>query len=299
MSEPFEPITRYVGELRSKLEGMDSAIVHDAVADAEDHLRAALDQALSADPLADPKSAWQGIEAKFGTPEEVARAYREMEKPSRLPFREAILHEARSPLQRFVGVLADPRAYGALFFMLFSLITGILYFTWAVTGMSLSLGLMVLIIGLPFFGLFLFSIQGLALVEGRLIEALLGIRMPRRGPSAPAAKGIWKKFTARVTDRRTWTTLFYLVLKLPLGVLSFSVFLVLVVYALQLMFLPFLQLVLDAPLIVTDNVRIVLPIWATWTLAVAGFLDMIVVLHLARWMGRGYGAMAKAMLVKA
>ena len=64
--------------------------------------------------------------------------------------------------------------------MLVSLVTGIMYFTWAVTGLSLSVGLLVLIISLPFIGLFFLSVRGIALVEGRIVEALLGVRMPRR-----------------------------------------------------------------------------------------------------------------------
>ncbi|MFC1984321.1 hypothetical protein ACFLVO_04865 [Chloroflexota bacterium] len=52
-------------------------------------------------------------------------------------------------LKRFFGVFVDPIAWGSFLYPLFSLATGILYFTWVVTGISLSTGLIVLIIGLP------------------------------------------------------------------------------------------------------------------------------------------------------
>ena len=55
----------------------------------------------------------------------------------------------------FFGVFLDPRAYTSLFFMLLSLATGIIYFVFAVTGLSLSAGLAVLVIGVPFFLLFI------------------------------------------------------------------------------------------------------------------------------------------------
>ena len=45
-----------------------------------------------------------------------------------------------SLLGRFFGVAADPRTYGALFYMVLALATGIFYFTWVVTGVSLSAG---------------------------------------------------------------------------------------------------------------------------------------------------------------
>ena len=59
-------------------------------------------------------------------------------------------------------------------FMLLSMFTGILYFCVVVTGASLSLGLMILIIGIPFFIGFIGLTRVLALVEGRLVEAMTG-----------------------------------------------------------------------------------------------------------------------------
>lgn len=294
-----EGIERYLNELRNALAGTDPATVQDAVADASEHLQTALAQAHEANPDQGESEALASILGQYGTPEEVAKAYRDLENrmiPAFAP--PAPVSPERTPVQRFFGVLIDPRAYAALFFMLFSMIMGIVTFTWVVTGMSLSIGLMVLIIGLPFFGLFIFSIQGLALVEGRLIEALLGIRMPRRAAVQPRGEGLWGKFVARLKDRRTWTTLFYFILKLPLGVVSFSVFVVLLAWSVQLMLLPLFQYLLGIPLIVIDDLRFVAPIWLAPILMAAGFLDLVVVLHLAKAAGRGYGGLAKAMLVK-
>jgi hypothetical protein len=194
-------------------------------------------------------------------------------------------------------VLGDPRAYAALLFGLFSIVTGIVYFTWATTGLALSLGLMPLVIGLPFFGLFLFSILGFALVEGRLIEAMLGIRMPRRPARPPSGSGLWGKFKARLSDRRTWTTLLYMILKLPLGILSFTILVVLLTYSLQLILLPVVQIVLGFPLIMIGGVRYMVPLWLMPILMVAGFLDLVILLHLSRKVGKAYGGIAKGMLV--
>ncbi len=291
-------IDSYLYELRGRLAGADPATVQDAVNDAEEHLTNALAQALAADPSSTEERALPAILEQYGSPEEIAKAYREIETRSVPSFAPMPPSEETNPLRRFVAVLGDPRAYASLFFMLFSLITGIVYFTWAVTGVSLSLGLIVLIVGLPFFGLFVFSIQGLALVEGRLIEALLGVRMPRRAGAAPRGKGLWGRFVARVTDPRTWTTLFYLILKLPLGVLSFTVFITLLAYALELMLIPLLQPFFNFPFIVIDDVRFFVPLWTAPILILAGFFDLIVILHLARFTGRLYGGIAKAMLVR-
>jgi uncharacterized membrane protein len=294
-----EGIERYLNELRNALAGTDPATAQDAVADASEHLQTALAQAHEVNPGQGETEALASILEQYGTPAEVAKAYQELENrmiPAFAPLAPPAIERTR--IQRFFGVLIDPRAYAALFFMLFSMIMGIVTFTWVITGLSLSVGFMVLIIGLPFFGLFIFSIQGLALVEGRLIEALLGIRMPRRAAVQPRGTGLWGKFVARLNDRRTWTTLFYFILKMPLGVLSFSVFIVLLAWSVELMLLPILQYVLGVPLIVIDDLRFFVPIWFTPILMIAGFLDLVVILHLAKAAGRGYGGLAKAMLVK-
>jgi hypothetical protein len=138
----------------------------------------------------------------------------------------------------------------------------------------------------------------LALVEGRIIEALLGIRMPRRQAQPRPGLSIWGRFKARFTDRRGWTTTLYMILKLPLGVLSFSVFVTLLAYALQLILHPALRFLFGAPFFVINDVQFFIPLWLYPICFVAGFLDLIVILHLAKFAGKGYGAMAKAMLVR-
>ena len=294
----YPSIEAYLNDLRDRLAGSDPATVQDALADAEDHLQSALEQARRDDPEATESALLPQVVASFGTPEEVAKAYREIELRLTPPFAPAPAQGNRSLLQKFVGVLGEPRAYAALLYLLTSMVTGILYFTWAVTGVSLSVGLMVLIFGLPFFGLFVFSIQGLALVEGRLVEALLGVRMPRRQVPFRPRTGIWKKFVARIRDRRTWTTLLYLVLQLPFGIIHFTVFIVLLAYSLQLLALPVLQLLFDQPLVNFSFGSYFVPLWSMPLLFLAGVLDIIATLHLAKFVGRQHGAMAKALLVQ-
>src|SRR5688500_16987223 len=123
---------------------------------------------------------------------------------------------------RFFGVYLDPRAYLSLLYLTLCLMTGIVDFTFAVTGLSMSAGLAILIIGIPFFLLFIGASRGVALAEGRLVEAMLGTRMPRR-PVYPDRQGPWyARIVDMLTDRRTWTTLIYLLMMLPLGIFYFT-----------------------------------------------------------------------------
>ena len=61
-------------------------------------------------------------------------------------------------------------------------------------------------------------------VEGRIVEALLGVRMPRRPPSDRAAdEAIWTRIKEALSDIRTWSSMFYLLLMLPLGIIYFVI----------------------------------------------------------------------------
>jgi len=199
---------------------------------------------------------------------------------------------------RFFGVVIEPKAWGALLYLLFTLATGIIYFTWAVTGISLSLGLLILIIGIPIAGLFILSTRGLALLEGRLVEALLGIRMPHRPLFSPKDKGIWAKFKALLIDKYTWFSMVYMLLQLPLGITYFTVFITLISTSLALVAAPIWSLAFNLPVFTNNGTQYILNGWVTPFLTVAGVILFFATLHLAKVIGGLHGKLAKAMLVR-
>jgi len=171
-------IDEYLKQLRQALEGQDPALIQDALYDAEEYLRAEV----AAHPDKSESDVLELIASTYGAPDEVAAAYRDTEAKVKAalktPAPRAAAHS--SGVARFFGVYQDPRAYTSLFYMLLTLATGIVYFTFVVTGLSLSAGFAVLIIGVPFFLAFIGIARVLALGEGRLLEAMTGERMPRR-----------------------------------------------------------------------------------------------------------------------
>ena len=201
-----------------------------------------------------------------------------------------------SPVGRFFGVLADPRAYASLLYMLLSLATGVFYFTWAVTGLSLTAGLAVLIVGSPFAILFFASVRGLALVEGRLVETMLGERMPRRPLYADRGKPWLERIAAMFTDPRTWSTLVYMLLMLPLGTVYFTLAVTALGVALSVAAIPFAQAYGET--IQWDGVAIHAPLWSAPLTIAAGLLLLVLVMHGARAIGRLHGGLAKHLLVK-
>jgi uncharacterized membrane protein len=181
----------YLGELKRCLHGQSAALIQDALADAEEYLRSAVADA----DTETERQVLATVVDTYGSPQEVAQEYIKMEQSIQSPFPTS--QEERAPVG-FFGVLIDPHAYASYIYMLLSLATGVFYFVWAITGMALTAGFAILIIGIPFALLFLGSIRVIGWVEGRLVEALLGVRMPRRLNVEPSDGTIWQRIKAMV-----------------------------------------------------------------------------------------------------
>lgn len=297
-----ETIDSYLKELKNELSGSDPALIQDAVYDAQEYLYNAVgdtEQARGSNGRPESAVIPADVIEKYGTPAEVAHAYLEAE--SRLNPAPSAAHqpEQRSGWARFFGVAVDPRTYAVLLYMLFSLVTGIIYFTWVVTGVSVSVGLMVLVIGLPILGLFLASVKAIALMEGRLVEALLGVRMPRRPVFDRKGGGWWKQFKSWLSDGYTWSAMAYMFIKLPLGIIYFTLTVTFVSVSLSLAASPiwYYSLRNHVPIMAWNDQP--LPEWALPGMVILGVLMLFGTLHLFRALGRMHGALAKGMLVRA
>jgi hypothetical protein len=278
------------------------------LSDAEEHLRAAFAQTCAEQPDAPESDVLRQVLDEYGAPTDVADAYRQIEvrtvpplaprpQPA-APQLAAAAAAGRSLWYRFFGVFVDPRAYASLFYMFFSMFTGILYFTWAITGVSLSLSFLILIFGLPFILVFLLSIQGFALVEGKIIEALLGVRMPRRPLFSKPHLGFWDRLKALATDKLSWTTIVYMLIQLPLGTLYFSIFITMFMLGLMGIVYPIIHAIFDIPMMQIDKWVYYPPGWLQPLFVLVGLLWILVTMHAAKFVGRIHGAYAKVLLVR-
>jgi uncharacterized membrane protein len=290
-------VEEYLEKLKTNLEGCDAATLQDALSDAEEYLRNGLETARSADPEFNEAEALGKLIEEFGSPEEFAADYRKVEARVRPTFAAPPIKENTSILNRTIGIFTDPSAWSALLFMLLSLVTGIIYFTWAVTGLSLSIGLLVLIISLPLIGLFLLSVRGIALVEGRIVEALLGVRMPRRPIFVDRNISWWARFKILLGSKHTWLALVYMILMLPLGVIYFSVFVTLIALSLAFLAAPIAQLFVAFPILYFGSDQFYLDPGLGLLSGLIGLAFAIGTMHLAKLIGGWHGSLAKALLV--
>jgi hypothetical protein len=295
--QPPESVRAYLAELRRALKGAPRGLISDALADCEEHLNNEIAQ----NPGMDEAAVMASVVETYGSPQEIAEEYRDMEATISTPFPKNEISDDRGG--GFFSVISDPRTYGALLYMLLSLVTGIFYFVWTVAGISITAGTSVLIIGIPLALVFLMSFRMLSHVEGRIVEGLLGVRMPRRlPPTTQPDEKIWTRIKDILSDLRTWTSMLYLLLMLPLGVIYFVVGIVGLavslgiagtsIYALvtnqshvQIQALPWLEhLFHTAPGLIL--------------LTAIGIVLFFLLLHLARFVGWLHGKIAEGLLVR-
>lgn len=251
MGKPHDDaVTNYLDELERALRGADSALIHDALIDAETHLRAA---------IAAGTSAAAAIE-EFGTPSDIALAYfreqlsaarggvKEHVAPSSAT-RESTVIDARAAhansgdvfvsdaqtnvgapagfLRRIpiIGIYSDPYAWGAMVFLTFGFVLALAAFVWVMVLGSLAIGLLPTLLGIPLLIVLLGSARGISLFFGKVIEALVGIRMPRRAyrVDVSGVDGFWRRLWLWIKDIHGWLTVGFLIGNFPVALFFFTV----------------------------------------------------------------------------
>jgi hypothetical protein len=260
-------ISEYLQQLRRALDGADPAMIQDALSDTEEHLRAEC----AARPADSEEAVLAAIAGTYGAPEDVAAAYRETDRT---------VQAAIAPRSR-PGHAATPRVSTPLrrFFAVYGD-----FRSWT----SLMFMLLSLVTGVLYFTV-----------------VVTGQRMPRRPP--PVAVGSWwSRIAAMLRSARTWTTLVYQVLMLPLGVIYFTLAISLVALGLGLFVGGGAELLralgADLPSAIQWPGRSGAPTGieslfvGLACLALSGLL-LTALMHLARGVGRFHGRLAKRLLV--
>jgi hypothetical protein len=142
-----------------------------------------------------------------------------------------------------LGPYRERRTYLVFVYLLLGLPIGVFDFVLIVTGLSLGLGLLITLLGIPVLIGTLLVANALATFERRLAWSLLDAPMPRLpvGPE-PADGFFWRRLRSLVTSRRTWLEVGFLLLRLPMGILDFTVAVTIV----SLMLFGFVQPILVA-----------------------------------------------------
>ena len=172
----------------------------------------------------------------------------------------------RDAVRAFLGVVVRGQTYRNVAYLLLTFPLGLCYFVFLVTGFSLSLGLAVVLVGVPLLVGMLVAVNLLTRFERWLAGELLGVEIPVPEDHTTSPDDVRERLRTILVDRRTWTGLVYLPTKFATGLVWFVLIVTLLVVSISLLLAP---LYYD-----TAGVSITLP-WASvvadvWVAETAG-----------------------------
>jgi hypothetical protein len=209
-------------------------------------------------------------------------------------------------LKTVFGVIIAPRTYASIGYTLLALPLGTAYFVVLVTGFSVGVGTLVIWVGVPILLLTLAVAWAMATFERRLTSLMLEEEIGPMSSGTPVAtdgswRGRWQTLRAHLGNPVTWTSMFYLFVKFPIGVFTFTVTVTLLATSIGLILAPLFYRISD-PLVFTWWDGRVFTFWPidsmgeTWLVTLAGVAVLFVSLHLINGMAKWSGQLAKATL---
>lgn len=198
-----------------------------------------------------------------------------------------------NPVRGIFGILAWPRTYLNLVYLMIGFPLGLAYFVFYVVGGSLGIGLAILGIGFVILFLLVLAAWALAHFERLLANGLLGAEVPRPAPTA-IDEGGWPWVKSVLGNGVTWKGLAFQLLKFPLGLASWIV--TIVVLALVGGFIA-------APVVVHFGGTIQIDPWwvadtqrEAWIATAVGLAALLPALHLLNGLAWLWAQFARVML---
>ncbi len=133
------------------------------------------------------------------------------------------MEKNRSWLSRIFGVVVQGQTYLNILYLLLAFPLGLFYFIFFVVGFSLGIPLIILWVGFLILLMVLAGWWAFILLERQLASWLLGVDFPPLWREDISTKTTWEKFKSYIANPVTWLGLLFLLLKFPVGILSFTV----------------------------------------------------------------------------
>jgi signal transduction histidine kinase len=131
------------------------------------------------------------------------------------------------------------RTYANAFYLLIALPLGIAYFVALVVGFAVGLALAITLIGVPVLLATVALVSSFAGLERSQARSLVGLEMPNPVREASISAGtLWNWARGYISRAVFWKSLTYLILKLPWGILSFTVVITLGAVGIALLAVP-------------------------------------------------------------
>ena len=197
-------------------------------------------------------------------------------------------------------MIGERQTYLNMIYLLISFPLGVAYFVFLVTGISLGLGLVITLVGIPLLVLMTFLWYWVGIFERELSSNILGIDIRPVKNRALKQKDFLKKVTTHLSQPITWKSLAYLFIKFPLGILSFVALVTLLSVSLSLAVFPIvyysLRDISGISFMAIDGVSYVPQTWQVFLVAIVGILLLFVSMHLLNGLAYVSGLFAKILL---
>jgi hypothetical protein len=144
---------------------------------------------------------------------------------------------AQSTIDRIFGTVIDPQTWRNLLYLLLSFPLGLVYFVMVVTLLSVGVGLIVILVGVPILILTFALIRGFVAGERVLLRTLLGAVVPQPAP-VPRPPALVDRMMSYLGDAHLWKGLVYLLVHFVFGVASFALVMALIPASVGLLLAP-------------------------------------------------------------
>jgi hypothetical protein len=208
----------------------------------------------------------------------------------------------KNALVKFFGVAVRGQTYLNALYLLLAFPLGLFYFVFLVTGLSAGIPLVIVWVGLLVLVLVIAGWYGLAAFERQMAIWLLHEQIPPMSNRDFSGKNLWHKFVATLGNPVTWKSLVYLLVKFPLGTLSFVLLVTLVSISGSLLATPFYYQFINPQIDLTINHSLWNPAWMVNNLAGAlvacliGVFLTLISMHILNGLAWVSGKFARVML---
>ena len=155
----------------------------------------------------------------------------------------------RAAVRRWFGPLLHATTWKETAALLLALPTGVVWFTVATTGLSVAAGLLITVVGLPLLLLVLRVGRLVAAAERVIARRLLDLELAPPPPVRTSGP-LWTRVRSASADRPSWKGLAYAVVSLPVGIVSFTITVVLWAVTVAMVSFPATQVLMSG----TDDV---------------------------------------------
>ncbi len=153
------------------------------------------------------------------------------ERDSITRFGDALRHVVTAPFR--------PRTYGNLLYLLLAFPLGVAYFVFLSVGLIAGFGLTLVWIGIPLLALVFAGTWAFAAFERQAAIHLLGADVPPMAPPPTGeARTAWQRAGDFFSNPVTWKGMGFLLLKFPLGIVSFAATMMLLSVSIAFLFAP-------------------------------------------------------------